>query len=640
MCGIAGIFPRTALQPEVLSATLATMVQAIRHRGPDGSGIWEDPQGRIAFGHARLAIIDLTEEGRQPMVSHSGNLALTFNGEIYNYVELRDELVRAGIRFRGTSDTEVLLEAIEKWGIESALKRARGMFALAVWDIGRKLLWLARDRAGKKPLYIYEDAHAFVFSSEIKGLLAVPGVKVSISAQSLSDYLSLGFLAGPDTIYREISELRPGTLVMVGLDPGVRQEKAYWEFPNHALLVLSPEEIREETERRLRESVRLRLRSDVPIGIFLSGGIDSGLITALAANQSARPLQSFTVTFGASAFDESALARLVARRYGTDHHEIRLDPDLEDLLPKVVRAYDEPLADPSMLPTFAISGEAAKYVKVVLNGEGSDELFGGYRRIFAMRLLERILPIIQKLPQNTLRSLMAALPQPKGFRSTYSFLHRFARAAQADPQIRYLLWSTDGFDDEEKQRLTGTIPVAPVKPTDQVLRERLARYSCLPPLAQFMAFDFLVGMADCLLPKIDVATMAHGLEGRSPFLDHELVDWVAALDKSALLAGRDTKPVLRGIAEKYLPPQIVAAPKRGFEIPLVRWMTKDLYGMVHDVCSSKGSLLFDLFDRREVLAILDRRVSLDDERWAKRMWILFMLASWGLHVHENRLHHA
>lgn len=640
MCGIAGIYKRTSAGGERLSEQVSAMVRAIRHRGPDGYGVWADPHGHAALGHARLAIVDLTDEGKQPMISRNGNLVLTLNGEIYNYIELRQELIQAGIKFRGTSDTEVLLEAMEHWGIEEALVRSRGMFALAIYDIRQKCLWLARDRVGKKPLYIYDDAASLIFASEIKGILAVPGIRVNISQQSLSDYLSLGYVVGSGTIYREISEVRPGTLVRVGLDYQSRPEKHYWRFSNQASLVLSPEEIQEETERLLSESIRIRLRADVPVGIFLSGGIDSGLITAFAAKQSAQPLNSFTVTFGTSTFDESKLASMVAQRYGTHHHEIRLDPKIEELLPKVVRAYDEPFADPSAFPTFAISGAASKHVKVVLNGEGADEQFGGYRRIYAMRQVEKLQFILRRMPKNALSSLADALPHPRGFRNAYSFLYRFARGAQADPQTRYLLWSSDGFDEAEKQRLGLGSATDATRPTTQVLRESLVRYAALPPLAEFMALDFLLGMTDCLLPKIDVATMAHGLEGRSPFLDQRLVEWVAGIDKSSLLAGSGTKPVLRSIARRYLPPEVFSAPKRGFEIPLLRWMKHDLRSMVHDVCTAEDCLLFDLLDRREVLAILERRVPMDDERWAKRIWMLFMLASWGRCAREDRLHRS
>jgi len=616
------------------------MVRAIRHRGPDGEGIWTDPRGHTALGHARLAIIDVTETGKQPMISRDGNFVLTLNGEIYNYVELRRELLQAGLKLRGTSDTEVLLEAMAHWGIESTLARSRGMFAMAVWDIERQCLWLARDRVGKKPLYFYDHADTFMFASEIKGLLAAPDVQVTISQQSLSDYLSLGFILGSDTIYREISEVRPGTLIKVGIGLQTRQESVYWRFPAQTARILAPEEIQEETEKRLSDAVRLRLRADVPVGVFLSGGIDSGLITAFAATQSREPIHSFTVAFSTSTFDESRLARLVAQRYATIHHEIYLNPDLEELLPKVVRTYDEPFADPSALPTYAISGEAAKRVKVVLNGEGADELFGGYRRVFAMRWLAKIDHLLRKFPPNTLRSIADALPRPRGFRSAYSFLHRFARAAQADSATRYLLWSSDGFDHDEKQRLGLIGAKDSTRPTAQALRDCLASYKTLPALSEFMAFDFLVGMADCLLPKIDMATMAHGLEGRSPFLDQEVVEWAAGIDKSALLAGWKTKPVLRAIASRHLPSAVTRAPKRGFEIPLVQWMKHDLHAMAHDICASRDSILFDLFDRREVLAVLNRQVLMDDERWAKRMWTLLMLAYWGRCAHEDRLHCA
>lgn len=637
MCGIAGILARTPSGGAELSGKVSAMVRALRHRGPDGQGLWEDPGGSLALGHARLAIVDLTNEGRQPMLSRSGGLVLTLNGEIYNYLELRRELAAEGASFRGTSDTEVLLEAMERWGLERALERSRGMFALALWDLRRRRLWLARDRVGKKPLYFYDGGDAFVFASEIKGILAVPGVTASICPQSVSDYLSLGFVTGSQTIYREIKEAHPGAIFQVGPGPGDAQEKAYWRFPDRADMVLKPKEIRDGVETRLSEAVRLRLRADVPVGVFLSGGIDSGLITALAAGHAAAPLRSFTVTFSTPAFDESVLARLVARRYGTEHREIRLDPDLGELLPRVVRAYDEPFADPSALPTFAISAEASKHVKVVLNGEGADELFGGYRRIYAMRQLERVQFLFRRLPPRALRAILERLPYPRRFRSAYSFLYRFARAAQADPQTRYLLWSTDGFDEDEKRRLGLPGAGGATVPTAQVLRDHLAGYAALPPLAEFMAIDFLAGMADRLLPKIDVATMAHGLEGRSPFLDQDLVEWTAGIDKSALLAGWNTKPILREIAKRHLPPALVSAPKRGFEIPLVRWMTRDLRPMARDVCAAQDSILFDLFDRREVSAILDRRVPMDDERWAKRVWLLFMLASWGRCARENRL---
>lgn len=637
MCGIAGVYLHRSRGRDMEIGCVSEMIAAIRHRGPDGSGIWADPSGRVVLGHARLAIVDLTAEGAQPMISHSGRFALTFNGEIYNYVEMRRDLEKSGVVFHGTSDTEVLLEALDVWGVERAVERSRGMFAFALWDLHERCLWLARDRVGKKPLYYYEDSDAFIFASEIKGVLASSRATVSVSPNSLSDYLSLGFVSGDATIYREISEVPPGTILRLSSDGRDKKEIRYWEFPTHASNVFSKSEIEEEVEHRLIESIKLRLRADVPVGVFLSGGIDSGLITAIAAMQSGIPLNTFTVIFGSSEFDESLLARQVAERYGTKHREIMLNPNIEELVPRVVKAFDEPIADPSALPTFAISEEASKYVKVILNGEGADELFGGYRRIYAMKILGVLAPVMNRLPSGLMNRLLGALPHPSAFRGPYAFLHRFLRAAQTDPQTRYLLWSMDGFDEIEKERLILARSM-PLIPTTQRLRDICRNYSALSPVAEFMALDFLVGMADCLLPKIDIATMAHGLEGRSPFLDQELVSWTAALDKRNLLDGRKTKPILRSIAKRYLPEELTLAPKRGFEIPLVRWMTDDLNTLVRDVCTSERSLLFDILDRKEVMAVLDRRDCSDDGRWAKRVWSLFMLASWGRFVYESRLH--
>jgi asparagine synthase (glutamine-hydrolysing) len=637
MCGIIGLLSKRPSKSEDLSITASTMIDSVRHRGPDGQGIWVSKQENCALGHARLAIIDLTNEGRQPMVSHNGNLVLTMNGEIYNYVEMRHELEHVGIGFRGTSDTEVLLAAIEKWGIEAALRRTNGMFALAVLDLATYKLWLGRDRVGKKPLYFINDPSLLVFSSEIKGILAVPDIDVTISKQALADYLSLGYVVGPNTIYSEINEVPPGSLLEFDLKTQSLRESIYWHFPEQTSMDLTPLEIRDETEKRLFNSIKLRLRADVPVGVFLSGGIDSGLITAMAAQMIDRPLKTFTVGFDDSTFDETRLAREVARRYHTEHHEIRIGLDVKNLLPHIVRAYDEPFADPSALPTFAVSKLAASYVKVVLNGEGSDELFGGYRRIFAMRLLEQARPFIDRLPQGMFDSMLKNFPIPQKFRSIYSWLYRFTRAAQQDEHTRYIQWTTDGFSENEKKLLLGETIYLKTVPTHRVLNERMLSYAGLEPLAGFMAQDFLVGMTDCLLPKIDIATMSYGLESRSPFLDYNLVQWIAQVDKLQLLAGLKTKPILRTIGEKYLPPAITKAPKRGFEIPLVRWMKHDLYSMVVDTCFSEKSLLFSIFEKQAVLNILNRHLPMDDERWAKRMWILFILAAWGETLRENRL---
>ena len=623
-----------------MKTAIRNVTNAVRHRGPDGIGFWYNKDGNFALGHARLSIIDLSDKASQPMVSMDGNIVLTFNGELYNYVELRSELKQIGHRFRGTSDTEVLLIAIEEWGIKEAIEKSNGMFGLALADLRNRKLWLARDRVGKKPLYLYQDSNLLVFSSEMKGILALPYIEATISRQSMADYLSLGFVIGPRTIYNEIDEVPPGTLFEYSLDDCELRRYKYWDF--HELCQSQPPEsdLIRTIENRFSKSINIRLRSDVPVGIFLSGGIDSGLITAFAAKQVSERLKTFTVSFGEDGFDESKLARQVAQRYGTEHHEIRLDPDISELLANVVRAYDEPFADPSALPTFAIAREASRYVKVVLNGEGSDELFGGYRRTLAMSLLQKGLPFLNLIPLNCYRTLISKLPKPGTFRSHYALLHRFFRVARRDSYNRYLKWTTDGFSETEKLHLLKPETSQITLPTNIILAQRMEPHSKRDSLSEFMAMDFLVGMADCLLPKIDIATMAHGLEGRSPFLDFKLVDFVAGLDKASLLKGMQTKPLLRSLSKKYLPPAIVKAPKRGFEIPLVKWMKSDLNPLVRETLLSNNCLLYDYFEKRHIVNLLERNQHLDDERWSKRLWLLFIFAAWGAALRENRLHNA
>lgn len=623
MCGIAGIYaPRGG---EGLVETVRAMSDALAHRGPDGSGVWGDPRGRCALGHRRLAIIDLGEEGAQPMRSADGRFALTYNGEIYNFKELRAELEGRGTRFRGHSDTEVLVEAIAAWGVEAALERAVGMFAAALWDLEEGRLWLFRDRAGKKPLYYTLQGGRLWFASEIKGLRRVAGLELNLDREALGHYLGLAYVPAPLTIYREVREVPPGCVMSLdeGLEPRIAP---YWRLPVGGGRRVGREEAVEQVEALLDEAVALRLRADVPVGVFLSGGIDSGLITALAARRSAQPVRTFSATFGSSAFDESPLARQVAERYATEHHELRLTPQLDELLPAVAAAYDEPFADPSAIPTYAIAGEAARHVKVVLNGEGSDELFGGYRRHRAVNYFTRVAGPARLLSEAGWRRLHAALPRPRGFRTPYSFLYRFLRGFGAGPYGRYLLWGSDGFTEAEKGALLGDAP----PPTEAFLAEQFADLLATDPLSHFMAVDFLSGMADCLLVKVDVATMAHSLEGRSPFLDHRVVEWAAGLDRRDLLHGRESKPILRALARRHLPSDLVGAPKRGFEIPLVEWVHGPLRTMIGDLCLREGGIVLELFDRDGIAALVDGRGEMDDERRAKRLWILLMLALWDL----------
>jgi asparagine synthase (glutamine-hydrolysing) len=620
MCGIAGIISKEPLSLDDRQATITQMVAALQHRGPDDEGYWTDPGGRVAFGHCRLAIIDLTPEGHQPRLSHDGRYALAFNGEIYNYLELREELEHAGVPFRGHSDTEVLLEAMARWGVDRTLPRLVGMFAVALWDKREQALWLIRDRAGKKPLYYVAQPGRFAFASELKALRK--SVALSVDEESLYQYLTYGFVPAPRTIYKEAWKVPAGQYVKLDRQLQVSVQ-TYWQLGWDKKLQISFGEAVEEADRLLDEAVRLRLRADVPVGCFLSGGIDSGLLTAMASSHLDRPLTTFTVSFAEGPFDESPLARQVADRYATEHHVLRLKPDLTRILPQMAKTYDEPLADASIIPSYCISREARRFLKVVLNGEGGDELFSGYRRQLAMKWYSQSRGLFNLVPDLFWRSLSERLPLPARYRSTYAFAHRFLRGLGKDPFQRYIAWSVDGFLEEEKSRLYRR---PPSYPTPQV--SLMAQFGQTAEQDAFMALDFLFQMHNDMLVKMDMATMAHGLEGRNPFLDHRLVAWSAALPPGIRSKGLNTKPLLRTLARRYLPPEVAAAPKRGFEIPLISWLRRDLRHMVHDTCLSGNGLLGGLFDRSYLESLLLERQPLDPDRWSRRVWILFVLALW------------
>jgi asparagine synthase (glutamine-hydrolysing) len=629
MCGIAGVLTADHANGAWLRDVTVRMTQRIAHRGPDHDAVWSDG-ARAAIGYRRLAIVDLSPEGHQPRFAHGGRLAMVFNGEIYNFVELREELEAAGVGFRGHSDTEVLLAAIDAWGFEPALTRAAGMFALAMWDADAGSLYLARDRAGKKPLYYAQAGGVLFFASEIKALRDGAGLALTEDHEALHHYLSLGYIPGTRTAYREIREVPPGSWASVR--PGEAPRIArYWSLPapdEHARI----DDVDGTLERLLSTAITQRMRADVDVGVFLSGGIDSGLVATLAARAASRPLTVFTVAFDDAAFDETKPAAAVAARLGARHEIIPLTADARELLPQVAAAYDEPFGDPSAVPTFAVARAASRRLKVVLNGEGADEMFGGYRRHLAMHRLTPLAAVAPYVPG--LASVAERLPHPAGFRTPYSLFYRVARGLAASPVDRYIAWSSDGFTESEKRRL---MPDATMPSTAETLAAEAGWPLDRGPVADFMGLDFTYNLSDCLLVKMDIATMAHSLEARSPFLDHRLLDWVARLPRRTIFSEPGTKPLLRRLARRLLPDGAASQPKRGFEIPLRRWTTGDVFPMIRETCLDPNGVVLRLMHRRAVTDLIERRWHLDEERWSKRVWSLLMLALWDRESRAARL---
>jgi asparagine synthase (glutamine-hydrolysing) len=626
MCGVAGVFTPGGSLPAETRERISRMARCMVHRGPDHEGLWVSEDGAVGLAHRRLSIIDLSADGNQPMASPSGRYRLSYNGEVYNYLELRAELEARGRSFQTRSDTEVLLAAFEEFGLLPAIEKVHGMFAIAVWDEQSHVLSLIRDRAGKKPLYYSISDGRLVFASELNAMKSATDMG-GVDPESLHHYLTLGYVPGLSTIYRKIREVPAGGYVEADGKLDLRQGR-YWLLPAPApeMAGLSFKSAVDATEEALTEALRIRLRADVPVGVFLSGGIDSGLLVALAAGMVDQPLKTFTIGLGEAAYDESGLARLVAQKYGTDHTEIRLDPDPEALLPRVVAAYGEPFADPSALPSFAVAAAASSDLKVVLNGEGADELFAGYRRAWAVRRAQQASALFSMLPKALVDGVHSHLPRPRGHRTPYALGFRFLKGVLCPPGERYLTWSSDGFSEAEKQALYRS-PTS-VRPTAQFLEEE---WECLLPreeLARFMALDLSVGTGDCLLFKMDIATMASSLEARSPFLDHGVMELAARLPRKLHFRGKRTKPILRALADRLLPHGVAHAPKRGFEIPLADWVDGAFAGTIRESLMDSG-FMRENFRAAEMVRVLNDSAGLGRERRARLLWILFMLAQWA-----------
>ncbi|MDB4932398.1 MAG: asnB 1 [Myxococcaceae bacterium] len=616
MCGISGFLSHDPKRPGDARA-VQRMNDAIRHRGPDAEGLLAD--GPCVLGHRRLSIIDLSPEGRQPLPNEDGSVAVVVNGEIYNFQEIRDELVAKGHSFRSRSDSEVVVHLYEELG-EACVARLHGMFALALWDSRRQRLLLARDRAGKKPLFYRHLREGVAFASEVHALAtAFPDEPVEADLGVVDEYLTLAYVPSPRAAFKDTHKLPAAHYAVLEAGRPPRLER-YWTRPVGPLRTESTAALADELLVLLRGAVRRRMVADVPLGAFLSGGVDSSTIVALMAEASDRPVKTFSIGFAEADYSEVAFARMVAKRFGTDHQELEVRADMVSVLPEIVRHHGEPFADSSAVATWYLSKMTREHVTVSLSGDAGDENFGGYRRYNTARighLYDRLPPALRGPAQAAFGAFG---------RTFFPYLGRYAARMSEGEAARYLVL-VGQFVGAERDGLYGPRMRAARGDESQRRFERvLAASAGREPLGRVTDLDWHTYMIDDINVKVDIAAMAHALEVRCPFLDTAVVEFAAALPDRQLMHRGEGKRVLREAARRLLPAEVIDRKKMGFGIPLEHWFRHALRPMVNDLLLDRTARERGLFDPREVAALvatLDGRAPRYD-----RVWTLLMLELW------------
>jgi asparagine synthase (glutamine-hydrolysing) len=593
MCGITGFWnPSQQLTSDLLESIAKQMSQTMFHRGPDDGGTWVDAEAGIALGHRRLSILDLSPEGHQPMLSANGRYGIAFNGEIYNFLDLRQQLEQRGHRFRSHSDTEVMLEAFSEWGVEAAVKQFNGMFAFALWDRQERIFYLGRDRLGEKPLYYGWIGKTFLFASELKSLKAYPNFSGTINRDALALYLRHSYIPTPYTIYNGIYKLPPASLLTISHPQEISQPVPYWSARIAAESGVTQPFTGSETEAiaqldaLLRDAVSLRMIADVPLGAFLSGGIDSSTVVSMMQAQSIQPVKTFSIGFHEDGYNEAEHAKAVAKHLGTDHTELYVTPEeAMGVIPKLPTLYDEPFADPSQIPTFLVSQLAQQQVTVSLSGDGGDELFAGYNRYFWGRSIwQKIGWMPKTVRQLGAQALMSLSPQ-----TWDSLFSRFQAVLPAQLQ--------QSLPGDKLHKLAEVLAV----PNPQTLYKNLASHwknpaalvlnSSEPPTAlsdsllwanlpdfteQMIYLDTITYLPDDILVKVDRASMGVSLESRVPLLDHRVVEFAWRIPLSLKICNGKGKWLLRQILYQYVPPSLIERPKMGFSVPIDKWLRGDL----------------------------------------------------------------
>ena len=621
MCGIAGILFKDPNTP-IDQALLKRMCDTLAHRGPDGEGFFTAPG--IGLGHRRLSIIDL-EGGAQPMGNEDGQIQITFNGEIYNFKELQPALEARGHTFRTRCDTESIVHLYEEHA-NGCVEHLRGMFAFGIWDGTRKRLLLARDRIGQKPLYYYEDDERLVFASEMKALLQVPGIPKEVDPLSLDLFLAYQYVPHPRTIFRHIKKLPPAHLLVH--ENGHTEVRRYWDLEFDPDPEMTIADARAQLAALLEEATRLRMVADVPLGAFLSGGIDSSITVALMSRLAAEPVRTFSIGFEEQDCSEVRFARQIAKRYQTQHQEFTVRAEAAEVLPKIAWHHDEPFADASALPTYYVSKVTAEHVKVALSGDAGDESFAGYRRYQRLQLaalasgtLGRVLGTSRRPPWPA-----PAPGEPRG--SLFTRARRVATTFLCDPRHSYLR-TVNMLDHGLRQFLYHPDFAGQLDGADanSFILDAFDKLRGDTRVGEAAAVDLVTYLPCAILAKVDIASMAHSLEVRSPFLDHKLIEFAATIPTRLKMRLFDTKFILKETFRELLPPEILGRKKMGFGIPINRWMAHDLYDFLSDHVLSEQALSRGYF-RPEALKALVAEHHEGRANHGYHLWPLLMLELW------------
>ncbi|MEO2198111.1 MAG: asparagine synthase (glutamine-hydrolyzing) [bacterium] len=631
MCGIAGKLV-DGLGARVEPGLVHRMTAALEHRGPDAQGVWTD--GGIGLGSRRLAVIDLSDRAAQPMANEDGAIRVVFNGEIYNFRELRAELETRGHRFRSDSDTETIVHLYEDEGAD-CVRRLDGMFAFALWDARTRSLLLARDRLGQKPLFYWHDGHSLVFGSEPKALLQDDTVPAEPDPEAIHHYLTYGYVPSPWSAFRHMRKLPPAHYLVAR--SGRIEIARYWSLSYEPKREEPEDALVEELDQLLGRAVERRLVADVPLGVMLSGGLDSSAVVALMRRATNGRIRTFSIGFDQPAYDERRFARSVATAFDTEHHELAVRPDATALLPKLVYHYNEPFADSSALPTWCLSEMARQRVTVALSGDGGDEAFLGYDRYAASMLAARLDRAPRQLRQ--LAAWAAGWLASGSARSTTTRIRRFAGGLAMDPVRRYGRWLSVMLDEQKHSLYTRDFArqCRTVGADDSLglLEQRWRESDATSDVEKLVHSDVAMYLPDDLLVKMDIASMAHSLEVRSPLLDHHVVEFAARLPVSLKLRGRNAKYLLKRVMQKRLPSEVLNRRKAGFGVPLDDWFRGSLRDMARDVLLGKRATQRGYFEPSTVRRYLDDHASGRAQHHA-RLWSLLMLELWHQRFIDRR----